>query len=257
MLELAPTTLYMPFFLPGTADIAFISARFCAIAARLTERCNAHATRPRQARIAAPKNARMAPTQMKTVPSGKSDFCINAAPAVLGIFGVGIPRPASVVSPVNEKAGPSSFEESVAADELGADVVEDSEVVVPVCLPLVRVICGAVASVLVSSSCFEASVVGSASVLDSSSGLLVSADVGGAVVSASVVAAGAVVGAGADVGAGLLLLFGTPCARTDGATRRARPRRPNEGRMEKVVCTGATVGVEVYRAARLRAWQQL
>lgn len=69
------------------------------MAARLTERWSDHATMPRQARTAAPKKARMAPTQMNTVPSGRSDFCINGALAVSGTFWSGIPTPASVGRP--------------------------------------------------------------------------------------------------------------------------------------------------------------
>lgn len=38
----------------------------------------------------------MAPTQMKTVPSGRSDFCMNGAPAVQGMTCVGTPAPAMV-----------------------------------------------------------------------------------------------------------------------------------------------------------------
>jgi hypothetical protein len=99
MVELALTTLYIPFFLPGTADIALISDMFWAIAARLTERCSDHATRPRHASTAHPKKARIAPTHMKTVPSGRSDFCIKAAPAVSGTLCSGTPIPASVGAP--------------------------------------------------------------------------------------------------------------------------------------------------------------
>lgn len=99
MVELAPTTLYMPRFLPGTADMALMSDRFWAMAARLTERWRDHATRPRQASTAAPKKARIAPTQMKTVPSGRSDFCINGALAVSGTFWSGTPTPARVGRP--------------------------------------------------------------------------------------------------------------------------------------------------------------
>jgi hypothetical protein len=99
MVELAPTTLYMPRFFPGTADMVLISAMFWAIAARLTERCSDHATRPRHASTAAAKKARIAPTQIKTVPSGRSDFCMKAAPAVSGTFMMGTPTPARVGRP--------------------------------------------------------------------------------------------------------------------------------------------------------------
>jgi hypothetical protein len=101
MVEFAFTTLYMPRFLPGTADMLFISAMFCAMAARLTERCSDHATIPRHASTAAAKKARSAPTHIKTVPSGRVDFCIKAAPAVLGTCWFGTPTPARVGRPGN------------------------------------------------------------------------------------------------------------------------------------------------------------
>jgi hypothetical protein len=99
MVELAPTTLYMPRFLPGTADIAFISAMFCAIAARFTERCSDQATSIRHRSTQAPRKPSMAPTQMKTVPSGRSDFCMNGAAFVLGMNSLGTPIPANVGRP--------------------------------------------------------------------------------------------------------------------------------------------------------------
>jgi hypothetical protein len=89
----------MPRFLPGTADIAFISAMFCAMAARLTDRCSDHATRPRHSNTQAPRKPNIAPTQMNTVPSGRSDFCIKKAPDVSGTCWLGTPTPASVGRP--------------------------------------------------------------------------------------------------------------------------------------------------------------
>jgi hypothetical protein len=89
----------MPRFLPGTADIAFISAKFCARAARLTDRCSDHATRPRQRSTQAPRKPRIAPTQINTVPSGRSDFCMKSALAVFGTFWSGTPTPARVGRP--------------------------------------------------------------------------------------------------------------------------------------------------------------
>lgn len=119
MVELAPTTLYMPRFLPGAALMAFMSERFWAMAARLTERCSDHATMPRHASTAAPKKARMAPTQMNTVPSGRSDFCINGALAVSGIFCSGIPTPARVGRPKR----PPALEEVTVGKALLSDWV--------------------------------------------------------------------------------------------------------------------------------------
>lgn len=107
MLELAPTTLYNPRFLPGTADMALMSARFCCIAARFTERCRDQATRPRHRRTAAPRAPRAAPTQMKTVPSGRFDFCMYGAAWVSGTPTDGIPTPANEGRPVRWKADPA------------------------------------------------------------------------------------------------------------------------------------------------------
>jgi len=65
------------------------SAKFCCIAARLTDRWMDQTTRPRQARTQAPRKPRIAPTTMKTVPSGMVDFCIKGASAVGGTLGGG------------------------------------------------------------------------------------------------------------------------------------------------------------------------
>lgn len=61
----------------------------CAEAALWTDRCNDQAMRARQASTQAPKKPRAAPTQMKTVPSGRLDFCINAAALVSGTMSEG------------------------------------------------------------------------------------------------------------------------------------------------------------------------
>lgn len=89
------------------------------MAARLTERDSDHATRARHARTHAPKNPRIAPTTMKTLPSGRLDFCMNGAFAVLGTVGVGMVAPATVgrsdkwkIEPVEEEpAGVEEVEE--------------------------------------------------------------------------------------------------------------------------------------------------
>lgn len=57
----------------------------CAMAARRTERFTDHATIPRQASTASPIRPRMAPTAMKTVPSGMFVVCIYGAFAAGGI----------------------------------------------------------------------------------------------------------------------------------------------------------------------------
>ena len=59
------------------------------IAALRTERRSDQATRPRQARMMSAMKAIPAPTQMKTVPSGRFDFCMKGAPAVGGTVGGG------------------------------------------------------------------------------------------------------------------------------------------------------------------------
>lgn len=106
----APTVLYRPPWWrcvglppPGPCSNVFESARFWASAARCTLRCSDQATRPRQARMAAPMKPSAAPTQMKTVPSGRLDFCMKGALAVSGTMTVGMPAPAIVGRPVRWK----------------------------------------------------------------------------------------------------------------------------------------------------------
>lgn len=59
------------------------------MAARRTERFTDHATMPRQARTANPMNPRIAPTAMKTVPSGVFDVCMYGAFAIGGMVTMG------------------------------------------------------------------------------------------------------------------------------------------------------------------------
>lgn len=61
----------------------------CAMAARRTERFTDHATIPRQARTANPMNPSIAPTAMKTVPSGVLDVCMYGAFAMGGTVTMG------------------------------------------------------------------------------------------------------------------------------------------------------------------------
>lgn len=61
----------------------------CAMAARRTERFTDHATMPRQARTASPMNPSIAPTAMKTVPSGVFDVCMYGAFAMGGTVTMG------------------------------------------------------------------------------------------------------------------------------------------------------------------------
>lgn len=99
----APTVVYRPLCPPGPCSSDLESARFCASAARLTLRWSDQATSPRHARIAAPMKPSAAPTQMKTVPSGRLDFCMKGALAVSGTPTVGFRAPAMVGRPVRWK----------------------------------------------------------------------------------------------------------------------------------------------------------
>lgn len=99
----APTVVYRPLCPPGPCSSDLESARFCASAARLTLRWSDQATSPRHARIAAPMKPSAAPTQMKTVPSGRLDFCMKGALAVSGTPTVGSRAPAMVGRPVRWK----------------------------------------------------------------------------------------------------------------------------------------------------------
>ena len=64
-----------------------MSVLYCAAAARLTDRCNDQATRPRQSRTDRARKPRMAPTAMKTVPSGAVETCMYGAFEVGGTEG--------------------------------------------------------------------------------------------------------------------------------------------------------------------------
>ena len=99
----APTVVYRLLCPPGPCSSDLESARFCASAARLTLRWSDQATSPRHARIAAPMKPSAAPTQMKTVPSGRLDFCMKGALAVSGTPIVGSRAPEMVGRPVRWK----------------------------------------------------------------------------------------------------------------------------------------------------------
>lgn len=81
-IELAPKPVFESFASDGASNFSF---------ALLTLRCNDQATRPRQRSTAAPIAPNIAPTQMKTVPSGRFELYINGAPAVYGTTMVGMP----------------------------------------------------------------------------------------------------------------------------------------------------------------------
>ncbi len=102
---------------------------------------------PRQRRIARPKAPRMAPTAMKTVPSGRVEWFMKGALWVGGIVGAGYSGIA--VSTVLERLGmpvfslggpevvlelrPGIFVRDVEDDEDDEDVVVRAVVVVDVC----------------------------------------------------------------------------------------------------------------------------
>lgn len=108
-----------------------------ASAAFLTELLIEYATIARQASTQNPKNPSTAPTTMKTVPSGRDDFCINGASAVYGTTMVGIPAPATVgalvslntefvaVPLVEDASGNVAVVATEEPPELAADVAED------------------------------------------------------------------------------------------------------------------------------------
>lgn len=88
-----------------------------AVAARCTERWMVYATVVRHARTAAPSRPSATPTQMKTVPSGSVDLCMNGAPERSGTIKVGAPTPVSVgrsLSPRYDDVGdPEEADEGV------------------------------------------------------------------------------------------------------------------------------------------------
>jgi hypothetical protein len=66
----------------GLDDFSDLPFRTDAIAVRLTLRLMLQATIARQRRTQAPRNASVAPTAMKNVPSGRSDLRMKGALAV-------------------------------------------------------------------------------------------------------------------------------------------------------------------------------
>lgn len=139
----------------------------CAMAARRTERFTDHATIPRHARTASPISPSIAPTAMKTVPSGMFDVCMYGAFSMGGTVTMG---PLVVVEV-----------ESVAVVVVETDVVvvlsvvdvSDEEVVVVVSMAVVEVESDDVALVVLSDvkdvvSVVEAVVLGVLSVVEGS-----------------------------------------------------------------------------------------
>lgn len=99
----------------------FDSAEF-AMAARRTERFTDHATMPRQARTANPMNPSMAPTAMKTVPSGVLDVCMYGAFAIGGTVTMG---PLVVVEAENVVVGADDVVVVLSVVEEVVEVVEE------------------------------------------------------------------------------------------------------------------------------------
>jgi hypothetical protein len=100
--------------------------------------------------MAAPINPRAAPTQIKTVPSGRLDFCMKDALERSGTMTVGIPAPGMVGSPVKwktdrlveEMAGPLvtskvSRDAVEDADDVADDAADDAAVVFAAAEPVV------------------------------------------------------------------------------------------------------------------------
>lgn len=115
----------------------------CAKAARRTERFTDHATMPRQARTDSPIKPRIAPTAIKTVPSGVFDVCMYGAPALGGtvtitaevvvddeesdeVVDAVVVETEDVVLLSDEV---EDVEEVVVVESMVVDVVEDSDVV--------------------------------------------------------------------------------------------------------------------------------
>lgn len=242
MVELAPTCVYMPRFLPpGTADMAFISAKFCARAARLTDRCSDHATSPRHRSTQAPRKPRIAPTQMKTVPSGRSDFCMNKARDVSGTCWLGIPTPARVGRPESPTMVCATVGKSPELSAVAAVVPDDAALVCAV----------------VESALDVAAVVGAAedaaAVVDGLAEF--AADDAAAVDDAPCPSGCWIVDSCGRLL--LLLLLLSSCARTAGAAASSRPTRPTERRMAGCVRGRMEVCCELGdRGARFRgaAW---
>lgn len=109
-----------------------------AIAARLTERLMVHATMARQANTQAPRKARQAPTAMKTVPSGRSDFCIKGASAVKGMTMSGTVAPARVGRSVGAEAAVEAAPLEVLDAEALEELVVDEAAALDVLLDLTK-----------------------------------------------------------------------------------------------------------------------
>lgn len=137
----------------------------CAMAARRTERFTDHATIPRHARTASPISPSIAPTAMKTVPSGMFDVCMYGAFSMGGTVTMG---PLAVV----EAESVAVVVETDVVVVLSVVDVSDEEVVVVVSMAVVEVESDDVALVVLSDvgvvSVVEAVVLGVLSVVEGS-----------------------------------------------------------------------------------------
>jgi hypothetical protein len=123
---------------PGVRKRALVSDMFCCIAARLTDRWRDHATRPRQSRTLIAMNPRIAPTAMKTVPSGRLLVCINGAFEVGGTLTVtGWTAPDSLGSPVGSAPSVVAVVPVIAGTEADVVVVLSDPVITAVVFAVV------------------------------------------------------------------------------------------------------------------------
>lgn len=119
------------------ALVSFIAVLW-ARAARLTERWRDQATRPRQSRTLMAMKPRMAPTTMKTVPSGRLLCCMKGAWLVFGTMGVTIlPTPVNVGRLVGSDGRAPAF--VPAADDPDPVIVGGAVFVPFVPLPVIEI----------------------------------------------------------------------------------------------------------------------
>lgn len=102
----------------------------CAMAARRTERLTDHATIPRQASTASPIRPRMAPTAMKTVPSGVFVVCMYGAFAVGGMVTTAAPVVVEDEDEDEDVVVVETEDVVVVVSEVEVDVSDDEVVVV-------------------------------------------------------------------------------------------------------------------------------
>lgn len=94
-------------------------------AARWAERFIDHATISRHARTHAPRAARTAPTTIKTVPSGRLDFCMNGAALKSGMMSVGTEVTTPDIVGALERRPDETTVEAAVADVVDAPVLAE------------------------------------------------------------------------------------------------------------------------------------